>query len=125
MTPHRLEMKKKMTIDQLSGRIRAVSDQKEVRKLADLLMEWKDDDATAEDLADAVEHYLGYAWFQRDADHSAIYSLWAAFKAHAIAGIGGMSMNERLYWFGLLHAFDACRDRDSRDRIYAKLMAAP
>ena len=32
-------------------------------------------------------------------------------------------MDERLYWFGLFDAFDACVGDDERDQLYAKLLA--
>ena len=38
--------------------------------------------------------------------------------------LGGMTMNERLYWFGLLDGYDKCSTEDDRLVIYAKLHAA-
>ena len=51
--------------------------------------------------------------------------MWSSFRDQAIAGIAGMTMNERLYWFGLFDEFDACPDQEAKLKIYKKLMASP
>ena len=36
-----------------------------------------------------------------------------------------MTMNERLYWFGLVERFDACPDQAASLVVYRKLHANP
>ena len=114
-----------MNIDELAKKIRSVSGEKGVQRLADILIEWKSDNQTTEDLNDTIERYIGNSWFEKDEDHSKIYKMWSLFRDKAILGIGGMTMNERLYWFGLFDEFDACQNQESKLRIYNKLMASP
>ena len=114
-----------MNIDELAKKIRSVSDEKQVQKLADLLVEWKGNHQTVEDLNVIIERYIANSWFEKNENHSDIYRMWSSFRDEAILGIGGMTMNERLYWFGLFDDFDACGDEQSRLGIYKKLMASP
>jgi hypothetical protein len=51
--------------------------------------------------------------------------MWSLFRDEAISGIGGMTMNERLYAFSLSERFDACTDENSRLVIYKKLHTTP
>lgn len=110
-----------MNLDELTHAIRAVSPDLVVQKLAYLLLDWKTETSTAEDLRDRVERYLGNSWVGVDEDYNKIYRLWSAFRDEAIAGIGGMTMNERLYWFSLFERFDASHDEEERLIIYRKL----
>ena len=112
-----------MTIDELSQNIRSVSIEKEVQRLADLLYEWKRNDQTVKELSVTIERYVGHSWFADKDHHNRIYELWFKFRDNAISGIDGMTMNERLYCFGLFDEFDACQNEESKLRIYKKLMA--
>lgn len=114
-----------MNLDELAKRIREISSDPVAWRLADMLDDWKTDDRTAEDLRDDVERYIGNVWIGKDRDHATIYRLWSAFRKDAIAGIGGMTMNERLWYFSLDERFDACRTGQEKRTVYAKLHAAP
>ena len=114
-----------MNIDELAKKIRTVSDGEQVQRLADLLIEWKSDHQTVEYLNETIERYIGNTWFETDDNHSKIYKMWSSFRDKAIFGIGGMTVNERLYWFGLFDEFDACQNQESKLRIYNKIMASP
>ena len=114
-----------MTLDELVQAFRAVSTEQVTQGLARLLLDWKANDSTADKLRDRVERLLGNTWTEREEDHSEIDGLWPEFRDHAIAGIEGMTMNERLYCFGLLERFDAARDDDEKLAIYRKLHASP
>ena len=114
-----------MNIDELAQEIRSVSDENLVQKLADLLIEWKQDQSTVEDLKNKAERYIGNAWIEEDEDHRKIYQMWSSFRDKAISGIGAMTMNERLYFFGLSEQFDDRESEEDHLRIYKKLMAKP
>ena len=95
-----------MDIDELAKTIRSVSPESVVQKLADILIDWKSNPSTARELEERIERYIGNTWIKKDGDHETIYSYWSTFRDNAIHGIGGMTMNERLYWFGLFDEFD-------------------
>ena len=114
-----------MTIDELAQEIRSVSKEDQVQRPADILYEWKRNDQTVKELGGTIERYIGHSWIADKDDHKRIYELWSNFRDNAISGIGGMTMNERLYWFGLFDEFDACQNEKSRLKIYEKLMATP
>jgi hypothetical protein len=111
-----------MNIDELANAIEEASPDRNGRGLAAVLRNWKADAVPAETLADIVERYIGHTWFDTDEIHATIYSLWSSFREEAIHGIGGMTMNERLYYFGL---FERCEKASpaEREAIYAKLHA--
>ena len=68
---------------------------------------------------------LGNTWIENNEDHLKIYQLWSSFRDEAISGIGGMTMNERLYWFGLFSRFDDCTNEETKLLVYRKLHAKP
>lgn len=114
-----------MNIDELADEISKVSSEKIIQDLARLLIEWKSNKETAEELKDSIERYISNTWIEKDEDHSKVYKLWSAFKNDAIVGIGGMTMNERLYLFGLMSRFDTSKNQEERLIIYGKLHASP
>lgn len=114
-----------MDLDALARAIAGASSDPAARRIADRLLAWKGEDGTVEDLDRSIERLIGHAWIERDADHARVYGWWSDFRERAIVPIGGMTMNERLHWFGLTEAFDACEDDDGRARIYRKLLARP
>ena len=114
-----------MNLDELSKEISKVSSEKVVQDLSRFLIEWKNNDETAEELIEGIERYLGNTWIENKEDHENIYQMWSSFRDEAISGIGGMTMNERLYWFGLFDNFDSCNSQDEKLEIYRKLHAKP
>jgi hypothetical protein len=114
-----------MNLDELAEAIRNVSSEKIVQDLSLLLVAWKGNDKTVRELEQEIERYLGNTWVQRNEDHATIHQLWSSFSKVAVTGIGGMSMNERLYWFGLFARFEACPDEAARRAVYRKLHASP
>ena len=114
-----------MNINELSEEIGKASSEKIVQDLSRFLLEWKDSEETAEELKEGIEQYLGNTWIEKNEDHSKIYQLWSSLRDEAILGIGGMTMNERLYWFGLFSRYDACTSEESKLRLYRKLHAKP
>lgn len=114
-----------MNLDELSDEISKVSSENVVQDLSRLLVEWKDNNETARQLKEGIERYLGNTWIKKNEDHSKIYRLWSSFRDEAISGIDGMTMNERLYWFGLFDRFDASRSEEEKLLLYRKLHAKP
>ena len=114
-----------MDLDSLAQSISAVSEDPAVRRLSNLLLDWKSDETTVEQLRERVERYIGNSWIESRRDHETVYQLWSTFRDQAILGIGGMTMNERLWWFGLFSLFDECETDYDREHFYKKLLASP
>jgi hypothetical protein len=114
-----------MDLDALATAIKQTSSDPVASKLSELLVSWKDDESNATDLESAVERYIGNTWVVSTAEHETIYSLWSEFRDDAIRGIGGMTMNERLYCFSLFPQWDNAHTEEARKAIYAKLLANP
>ncbi|MBI3095658.1 MAG: hypothetical protein HYY97_12385 [Rhodocyclales bacterium] len=114
-----------MDLDALAGAIRQTSSDPIALKLSDLLISWKDDKSNATELERDIERYIGNTWIASTTEHEQIYSLWSQFRDDAIHGIGGMTMNERLYCFGLFPRWDNSHTEEERKVIYAKLLANP
>jgi len=76
-------------------------------------------------LKEGFERYIGNSWIENNDTHETIYHMWSSFRDEAITGIGGMTMNERLYYFGLFERFDDCEDQHARLVLYKKLHANP
>jgi hypothetical protein len=110
-----------MNLDELEEKIRAISSDPEIRGVANQLTAWKDNLATVHDLALAMERYIGNIWISSSQDHDRVYALWSAFRQESIEAIRGMTMNERLFSFGLLERFDALQSDSDRQALYAKL----
>lgn len=113
-----------MNIDELSKSMEAFSGEPDLPGLVAVLQGWKSDDSTALELAARVERYLGNVWFSGEQTHERIHEAWSAFRREAIEGIGGMTMNERLYFFGLFERYESA-GAGQRAKIYEKLCAKP
>ena len=114
-----------MTIDEMASAICRTSPDVAVQGLASLLAEWKLNADNVDELRVQVERYIGNSWIADDSSHSAVYGLWSTFRETAIDRIGGLSMNERLFYFGLFERFDNASSPQAKEEIYAKLLAAP
>ncbi|WP_308364409.1 MULTISPECIES: hypothetical protein [unclassified Microbulbifer] len=114
-----------MTLDELANELHAASDEKAVRDLAKYIEEWKGDDRNAEALEKMVERFFGNVWVSKEEEHLKAYGLWSSFRDDAIHGIGGMTMNERLYAFALFERFDSCKSEAERREVYGKVHAKP
>ena len=112
-----------MNLDELTKNIRKVSKEEIVQKLADHISDWKTDQQNAVDLRESVERLFGNTWIDQRAEFDKVYGMWTEFRNVAIDGIGGMTMNERLYWFGLFELFDKAYNNSEQEKFYAKLMA--
>jgi hypothetical protein len=114
-----------MSLDALVAAIGRTSSDPVALKLAVLLSTWKDDKMSTEELEVTVERFIGNAWINNEVEHKKIYGLWSQFKDEAIHGIGGMTMNERLYIFSLLRRWDSSQSEEERKEIRAKVLANP
>jgi phosphoribosylformylglycinamidine (FGAM) synthase PurS component len=114
-----------MNLDELAEEINNIPSEKVVHDLYRILIEWKNSEESAEELKEGIERYLGNTWIESKADHEKIYRMWLSFRDEVIANIGGMTMNERLYWFGLFERFEAYSSQEDKMRIYRKLHARP
>jgi len=114
-----------MTIDELASAISRSSPDAAGQGLARLLVEWKRDATSVDELRLLVDRYIGDRWLADNSSHAGVQGLWSEFCAAAIDDIGGMTVNERLFHFGLFGDFDEAHTSQARERIYAKLLAAP
>jgi hypothetical protein len=112
----------KMNYDEYIEEVRKYSNDEVVARLVSHLDKWKSDNANVVELADSIERFFGNSWITSEETHSNLYRLWSSFKTQAISGIGGMTMNERLYWFGLFERFENASESEQKV-IYEKLCA--
>jgi len=110
-----------MTLGELIHALRAASSDPVVDRLIELLEEWRSNASTAEELHQSVERYIGNSWIASEEVHKTIYSLWSAFRDDGIVGRLGMTMNERLYCFSLLEAWDEAKTEESRAVVRQKV----
>ncbi|WP_417442057.1 hypothetical protein [Idiomarina sp.] len=116
-----------MNYDEYIKEIEKFSEDDVVSRLIKHLVSWKDDDTNVLELADTIERFFGNSWIENKETHSHLYRMWSAFKKEAIEGIAGMTMNERLYWFGLFERFEKVESEPESEQkqkvIYAKVCA--
>jgi hypothetical protein len=112
-----------MTIDQLISNIRKISSEKDAQGLSDYIQDWKTNEMNTIELKSSVERHLGNIWLENNFDYLHIYSEWSKFRDFAIDGIGGMTMNERLYHFGLFEEYEKASNEKEKEKCYTKLMA--
>lgn len=110
-----------MVLAELIPELRKASSDPVVLGLIELLNEWPENSSTSEDLRRSVEKYIGNTWIASTKEHEAVYALWSAFRDHCILGRRGMTMNERLYCFNLIEAWDSAPNAQARDAIRRKV----
>ena len=114
-----------MNLDELARAFRSISDEPLLNELAQCLEAWKTDDRNVKELETTVERLFGNTWLPGEEIHAKAYGFWKAFRDEVIRGIGGMTMNERLYFFGLFERFDSSNTEREKHAIYSKLLANP
>ena len=92
------------------------------KQLESLINNWKADSSSIDELSNMIEKWHGNVWFSSDKSSNLFYKNWREFKIKAIDSINGMTLNERLYWFGLFEIWDKSDD-DLQKRIRMKLKA--
>ena len=113
-----------MNIDEYIKEADQLDSDDAVERLIEYIKSWKAGDEDVHELADSVERLFGNDWIESNDAHNYLYELWSKFRADAIQVIGGMTMNERLYWFGLCDRFDACASESEKIAVYTKLAAS-
>ena len=111
-----------MNYDEYIDEVRKYSSDEVVARLVSHLSHWKSDDTNVVELAGSIERFFGSTWITSDETHRHLYKVWSSFESEAISGIRGMTMNERLYRFGLFDSFDSAT-KEEQQAIYAKLCA--
>ncbi len=91
-------------------------------QLSHWIEKWKSDDSDVETLSALIEKWHGNVWFGDRQAQNDFYERFQRFREEAIQSIVGMSINERLYRFGLMEHWDRS-DNESRGRIRTKLRA--
>ena len=114
-----------MTLGELVSALQGASSDRTVRGLIELLDQWRSSADTADDLYRTVERYIGNSWIESETEHRTIYALWSAFRDQCIAGRGGMTINERLYCFDLLDAWDSAKTEEGRAVVRHKIDFVP
>lgn len=105
------------------NKIRKVSTEKDVQELADVIQKWKTTKKNVIDLRDNIEIRISNIQIEKEINVKKINKIWSDFRDDAIDKIGGMTMNERLYLFGLFDLFDNASNRTKEELLYPKLMA--
>lgn len=114
-----------MNLDELAQTFGKISNENPLQDLAQWIAVWKSGNESVRDLEEMVERFFGNTWLRSEAEHSKAYDLWREFKHDAIDGIDGMTMNERLFFFGLFERFDQSDTEEQKHVVYSKLLAKP
>ena len=114
-----------MNLDEFAKALNKDSNERRVSDLALYVEAWKSDNRDVNELETMVERFIGNTWLPGEKEHSNVYSLWETFRGDAILGIDGMTMNERIYCFGLVERFSKSKSEKDKNAIYRKLLAKP
>lgn len=113
-----------MNYDDFQREVRRYCNVVEVSQLDKVLSDWKTNSATVNDLSDLVDEFFLKARLETDLQKH-LSSTWSDFRRTAIDGIEGMTMNERLHYFGLFDRFEASSTESGKSVVYSKLLAKP
>ena len=84
--------------------------------------DWKRSEDSINQLDRMVSKWHGNVWFKSEEEQNKFYANWQTFKSDAIHALGGLTVNERLYWFGLFDQWDQSDDK-GKNQIRRKLKA--
>ena len=110
-----------MTLVELLPALRNTSSDRTTRGLIELFEGWRTNGSTADELRQSVDRYIGNTWIANDEVHKKVNALWSAFRDECIYGRRGMTMNERLYCFDLLDAWDNAKTEEDRAVVRRKV----
>ena len=91
-------------------------------ELNDWVYKWKNDDADVMSLYELVAKWYGNVWFVDQSNQNLFWKNLQLFKINAVDCINGMTLNERLYWFGLIDKWDNS-NKNVQEKIRNKLHA--
>ena len=101
-------------------------DDRSVAGLCAMLSLWIEDDDDVLMLRENIEHYIEGTWPGQQDGRAFVEPLWIEFCESQIKLIQGMTMNERLFAFGLLDRFDRSQsDEKAVLTVYSKVLATP
>ena len=107
-----------MNLDDLCNSI----SEKELRtNITHWVTEWKQNDKSVHDLSDMIDKWHGNVWFKDENASNDFLNNFQEFKRFAIDNIGGLTVNERLYLFGLFDAWDN-QGEITKQRLRLKLV---
>jgi len=108
-----------MNIDEL---INSIPDAKLRKELAQWVKQWKEDDKDVEWLSRMLSKWHGNVWFNNDKASRDFLNQLNLFKRNAIEGLGGLTLNERLYFFGLFEYWEKANEVE-QNKLRHKLHA--
>jgi hypothetical protein len=109
-----------MNLDDL---VNSILEEEQRMKLAHRVTEWKEDETDIYGLYEMICKWHGKVSIEGEVAQDNFYSNLQSFKSNAIDNIGGMTVNERLYWFGLFEEWDQS-ELIEQQRIRGKLHAS-
>lgn len=112
-----------MNYDEFVNEVQKYDSDVDIAKLLRVLQYWKFNGENMVQLQSTIERLFRHSWIESDETHNHLYNLWSPFNTSAIGSIDGMTMNERLFWFGLFDQFDSCKSEAKKQHIYSKLSA--
>jgi len=108
-----------MNIDELAD---SISEEELRLNLIKCINVWKSDDRDINDLYNMIAKWHGNVWFKSESESNKFYKNIQFFKTQAIDGIGGLTVNERLFFFDLLNEWENT-DKSGQIRIRGKIHA--
>jgi len=108
-----------MNIDEL---VNSIQELKLRKQLTQWVSEWKCDESDVLQLSDIISKWHDNVWFKNNSESNEFLNQFNAFKLSAIDGLGGLTLNERIYLFGLFEQWD-CANETEQNKIRHKLHA--
>jgi len=112
-----------MNYDEFVKEVQKYDSDSDVAKLLRVLKDWQLNNDNVVQLQSTIERFFGHSWIESEETHNHLYKLWSSFNTSVTGNIGGMTMNERLFWFGLFERFDGCQSEPKKQLIYSKSSA--
>ena len=109
-----------MNIDELAN---SISEEELKLNLVKWINGWKSDNNDINELYNMVSKWHGNVWFKSEKESNKFYENLQLFKAKAIDGLGGLTVNERLFFFGLFNDWENA-DKNGQNRIRGKIHAS-
>lgn len=109
-----------MRLDDFAHTVRASRSRKLKRQLIRILKRWAKNQDTVSKLDIDVQAVL-----DEHTDDETISQAWTRFRSSSILYVDGMTMNERLFVFGLLPRWDSCQTDADKLALYRKVHASP